>query len=40
VLSTFGIGALGPAIFFLGLGDCMLVIFFTNAATCVLPAVM
>ncbi|KAJ7124390.1 permease for cytosine/purines, uracil, thiamine, allantoin-domain-containing protein [Mycena epipterygia] len=40
VLSTFGIGILGPALFFLGLGDSMLVIFFTNAATCILPAYM
>ncbi|KAJ7124117.1 putative cytosine-purine permease [Mycena crocata] len=40
VLSTFGIGTLGPALFFLGLGDCMLVILFTNAATAVLPAYM
>jgi purine-cytosine permease-like protein len=40
VLSTFGIGILGPALFFLGLGDSMLVVFFTNAATCVLPAYM
>ncbi|KAJ6622017.1 cytosine-purine permease [Mycena sp. CBHHK59/15] len=29
-----------PRIFFLGLGDSMLAIFFTNAATCVLPAYM
>ncbi|KAF7332980.1 Cytosine-purine permease [Mycena venus] len=40
VLSTFGIGILGPEIFFLGLGDSMLTIFFTNVATCVLPAYM
>ncbi|KAJ7921656.1 permease for cytosine/purines, uracil, thiamine, allantoin-domain-containing protein, partial [Mycena leptocephala] len=40
VLSTFGVGILGPGIFFLGLGDSMLVIFFTNVATCVLPAYM
>ncbi|KAJ6499810.1 permease for cytosine/purines, uracil, thiamine, allantoin-domain-containing protein [Mycena vulgaris] len=40
VLSTFGIGILGPALFFLGLGDSMLAIFFANAATCVLPAYM
>ncbi|KAJ7715876.1 permease for cytosine/purines, uracil, thiamine, allantoin-domain-containing protein [Mycena metata] len=33
VLSTFGIGILGPSIFFLGLGDSMLTIFFTNVAT-------
>ncbi|KAJ7648851.1 permease for cytosine/purines, uracil, thiamine, allantoin-domain-containing protein [Mycena rosella] len=40
VISTFGIGILGPALFSLGLGDSMLVIFFTNAVTCVLPAYM
>ncbi|KAJ7211698.1 putative cytosine-purine permease [Mycena pura] len=40
VLPTFGIGILGPSLFFLGLGDCMLTIFFTNVATCVLPAYM
>ncbi|KAF8169002.1 cytosine-purine permease [Mycena galopus ATCC 62051] len=40
VLSTFGIGILGPGIFFLGLGDSMLTIFFTNVATCILPAYM
>ncbi|KAF7297718.1 Cytosine-purine permease [Mycena kentingensis (nom. inval.)] len=40
VLSTFGIGVLGPALFFLGLGDSMLTILFTNLATCVLPAYM
>ncbi|KAJ7306931.1 putative cytosine-purine permease [Mycena albidolilacea] len=40
VLSTLGIGILGPGIFFLGLGDSMLTIFFTNVATCVLPAYM
>ncbi|KAJ7618758.1 putative cytosine-purine permease [Roridomyces roridus] len=33
VLPTFGIGILGPSIFFLGLGDSMLVIFFTNVFT-------
>ncbi|KAJ7745285.1 permease for cytosine/purines, uracil, thiamine, allantoin-domain-containing protein [Mycena metata] len=40
VLTTFGIGILGPSLFFLGLGDSMLTIFFTNVATCVLPAYM
>ncbi|KAJ7469855.1 putative cytosine-purine permease [Mycena galericulata] len=40
VLSTFGIGILGPALFELGLGDSLLTIFFTNAATAVLPAYM
>ncbi|CED82758.1 Purine-cytosine permease [Phaffia rhodozyma] len=38
VLSTFGIGILGPAIFGLGLGDSLLCIFFTNAATAIVPA--
>ncbi|KAJ7826615.1 putative cytosine-purine permease [Mycena olivaceomarginata] len=40
VLSTLGIGILGPGIFFLGLGDSMLTIFFADVATCVLPAYM
>ncbi|KAF7354538.1 Cytosine-purine permease [Mycena sanguinolenta] len=40
VLSTFGIGILGPSIFFLGLGDSMLTIFFTNIVTAALPAYM
>ncbi|KAJ6473017.1 permease for cytosine/purines, uracil, thiamine, allantoin-domain-containing protein [Mycena sanguinolenta] len=40
VLSTFGIGILGPGIFFLGLGDSMLTIFFTNVVTAALPAYM
>ncbi|KAK7053655.1 cytosine-purine permease [Favolaschia claudopus] len=40
VLSTLGIGTLGPALFGLGLGDSMLVIFFTNAATAALVGLM
>ncbi|KAJ7062730.1 putative cytosine-purine permease [Mycena amicta] len=40
VLPTFGIGILGPGIFFLGLGDSMLTIFFTNIFTAILPAYM
>ncbi|KAL7414901.1 putative cytosine-purine permease [Mrakia frigida] len=38
VLSTFGLGVLGPGTFGLGLGDSMLVIFFINAFTALLPA--
>ncbi|KAF7318599.1 Cytosine-purine permease [Mycena chlorophos] len=40
VLPTFGVGILGPSLFFLGLGDSMLTIFFTNVFTAILPAYM
>lgn len=40
VLSTFGIGILGPLLFGLGLGDSMLVVLFANVLTACLPAFM
>lgn len=40
VLSTFGIGILGPALFEMGLGDSMLTILFFNVTTACLPAFM
>ncbi|KAL7416247.1 permease for cytosine/purines, uracil, thiamine, allantoin-domain-containing protein [Mrakia frigida] len=38
VLSTFGLGILGPGTFYLGLGDSMLIILFVNIFTAVIPA--
>ncbi|WVQ86056.1 hypothetical protein IAT38_008224 [Cryptococcus sp. DSM 104549] len=40
VLPTFGVGALGPLIFGLGLGDSMLCIFFFNVMTACIPSFM
>ncbi|KAK8850425.1 hypothetical protein IAR55_004343 [Kwoniella newhampshirensis] len=40
VLPTLSIGVLGPQLFYLGLGDSMLCIFFFNAVTAAIPAYM
>ncbi|ORX41128.1 cytosine-purine permease [Kockovaella imperatae] len=40
VLPTFGIGILGPLLFYMGLGDSMLTILFFNLVTACIPAYM
>ncbi|EIW69982.1 hypothetical protein TREMEDRAFT_38649 [Tremella mesenterica DSM 1558] len=40
VLPTFGLGVLGPLVFYMNLGDCLLTIFFFNALTALIPAFM